>query len=123
MSDRGISADELARSARIVGLAEQLDALVDSIDAKILRAHEMGLALVDHSLPTHFDFGNITLARAQILVYSEILAIYERKGFVVKLTQEDDGRVVKIILKWSNGISADEFARRKKKIDDALGRR
>ncbi len=125
---RGTTAKEVfARSDRKI-FQDIIYEQIKVIDTTILNTHKAGYDCVVHDLPITFPiFGSMQKADAQAIVYSELLLIYKTpepngKGYN-DVTILMDGVRNQLRIRWVNGITEDERARRLKIINDCIVRK
>jgi hypothetical protein len=109
----GLKASQLGAGTISTLLRETITAQMQIIDENIRQAHEMGLSELSYELPTTFNFGSLSKADSQLLVYSELVKMYSYsesnggKGFPsVKISANANSP--KIIISWRNSIPAQE---------------
>ena len=110
----GVTAGELAKRAAIAGMVEQIIIITEQINSQIDMAHAAGCSTTRYELPVNFAFSNITKSDAQTMVYSELIGIFDKKGFNVTLSKNQNKPT--IILSWLNSIDNDDIKRRKEYI-------
>lgn len=90
---------------------------VKSIDMKILSALEHKQNCISYDLPTTFSVNNMSRADAQLLVYSNLLEMYNKPqseggaGLTAVLYDENTNRP-KLYITWLSALSPDEKSRR-----------
>ena len=84
-SRRQITTDFLYKRTNNRQVKEIMDGLTKSIDDVILSRHRENYSDVNYELPENFVIQNLSLIDAQTLIYSQLILIYEEKGFKVRL--------------------------------------
>jgi hypothetical protein len=116
----GITVSTLYKKTNSYLLREFVRNHINLIDSRIIAAHNAGLNGVTYELPTTVAIGNMDLADAQMLAYSELIMIYrdpipKGKGFRVRITL---GPVSYLHIYWDASISPAEKARRQAVIKE-----
>ena len=105
----GVTAGELAKRAVVSGMVETINTIVNAIDGTVEAKHAAGYSTTTYELPVNFPFQNVSKKDAQTLVYSELIKIYDAKGFKVAIAL---GQKPYIQLSWMNGINSSDLQRR-----------
>jgi len=84
------------------------------IDAQISTQHAAGFSIAEIELPANFDINGLSRYDSQVLIYSELIKIYQAKGW----DSEDiglrslPGDRMTFSIRWLNGMDADERSER-----------
>lgn len=104
-SDRSISKNHVDEQIRL-------------IDAQIRLNHANNMDRIKYELPTTFNINAMTKADAQLLVWSELVAIYKNdKGFERTFIDVSIPSKPYLIIEWTGGMNEDERIRRKALLD------
>jgi len=104
-SDRSISKNHVDEQIRL-------------IDAQIKLNHANNMDRIKYELPTTFNINAMSKADAQLLVWSELVAIYKNdKGFERTFIDVSIPSKPYLIIEWTGGMNEDERIRRKALLD------
>lgn len=110
---KGITIDYLAKRTRQHEARIHAEDIIQIVDALIVNAHDRGLSQIEpFELPTNFCMDKLDHKTQQILVYSELIRLFEEKGFTdvkIDFTQKRPY----LHVRWKNGIADEEMAYRK----------
>jgi hypothetical protein len=111
----GLRADELTRQddtmEELKSIAREIVMLIDE---QIVAARKAGKDTMQYTLPHEIGITKLSKEDAQLLLYSDLLRIYELKGFKVVLGEKRNARI--LVISWRGEISAAERQMRLKYI-------
>jgi len=116
--NNGVNADKLrARTKRQV-IKTICDDLVKIIDAGIASANDNGFHSHRAELPTMFNIIGMDLKDAQIVIYSELIRIYDDKQLDVTIEFGDN--ITYLYIQWQSSLTQDERVARLQLIRDHM---
>lgn len=77
--------------------------IIRTIDERILNANKTGFSHIEYDMPEYFDIPNLERQDIQLIIYTNILTEYAKRGFDVGITQKS-----KLIIKWYNILDEDQ---------------
>jgi hypothetical protein len=102
---------KLSQASSRTLIRAQVEECVKFIDSLIETTHASGNNIINYSLPTNFVFDGYTLADAQLIVYSDLVAKYKTpiesggKGFSETYYYSSPPRLV---IRWKIGLTKSE---------------
>lgn len=114
---RGVTIELLAkRSKKKFSLRDQVDAIVKTVDALILTAHDNGRSSIEpYELPSTIPEAT-DQKKAQVMLYSELILIYQEKGFADVKIDFSRGKPY-LCIRWENTVEQEDLDMRMKIID------
>ena len=116
-SNIGLTASKLSKQSNRAIINSIVKKQIEIIDAKITTAHQSGFNSIKHELPDTFVIANMDKSDAQIMIYYQILLIYNKpesqggKGINARIQNTGVNNI--LLLAWLNGMTDEERKQKK----------
>lgn len=106
-----IRASDLTTSFDKLQLDHEIEDLVSRIDLLIQSANQAGQSYVEYTPPRIMDVKRSALSDAKLYIITELIKIYNKAGFTVRIKNTQSGNYT-LNIRWTSGISLSERADR-----------
>lgn len=112
---KGITQSSLLQKSNMQMIKTQVDVLMDQIDVTIATVHEGGGNEVYFDLPINFNINGLDNKDAQLMVYTELISLYQEKGFKdIKIEPKPSKMIFHI--RWINALASNEREKRRQML-------